>query len=135
MGVPFEDLECWFLTGSQGLDGADTLRQVTEPSGPHHTVLSSAVGLAAFADLADRVRTELLVVDADTTTRGFAGELRWNRARHRSLQRPLMCARAMAETEPEAEKEQRHEKDRDGPAAGGHDVHAGCVRERRTAGR
>jgi L-arabinose isomerase len=54
--------------------------------GPHHTVLSSAVGLEALHDFADMVATELLVIDADTTVRQFAKELRWNQAYHRLAQ-------------------------------------------------
>ena len=34
--------------------------------GPHHTVLSAAVGVEELADLAEMVGTELLVIDADT---------------------------------------------------------------------
>jgi L-arabinose isomerase len=51
--------------------------------GPHHTVLSTAVGTEELSDLAAMVRTELLVIDRDTTTRQFAKELRWNQAYYR----------------------------------------------------
>ncbi|MGI5184697.1 L-arabinose isomerase [Dactylosporangium sp. CA-152071] len=51
--------------------------------GPHHTVLSFAVGTEELADLADMTGTELLVIDADTTVRQFAKEVRWNQAYHR----------------------------------------------------
>jgi len=54
--------------------------------GPHHTVLSAAVGVDALADLAEMVGVELLVIDADTTIRQFAKELRWNQAYHRLAQ-------------------------------------------------
>ncbi|WP_199520845.1 L-arabinose isomerase [Jiangella anatolica] len=54
--------------------------------GPHHTVLSQAVGPDVLSLFADMVRTELLVIDADTTTRQFAKELRWNQAYHRLAQ-------------------------------------------------
>lgn len=54
--------------------------------GPHHTVLSQAVGTDVLALFADMVRTELLVIDADTTTRQFTKELRWNQAYHRLAQ-------------------------------------------------
>jgi L-arabinose isomerase len=47
--------------------------------GPHHTVLSSAVGLEALADFAEIARTELVVIDADSTVRGLRG----NQAYHR----------------------------------------------------
>jgi L-arabinose isomerase len=51
--------------------------------GPHHTVLSTAVGTEELSDFAAMVRTELLVIDQDTTTRQFAKELRWNQAYYR----------------------------------------------------
>jgi L-arabinose isomerase len=50
---------------------------------PHHTVLSAAVGAEELADLAEMAGVELLVVDADTTIRRFAKELRWNQAYYR----------------------------------------------------
>ena len=51
--------------------------------GPHHTVLSSAVGTEELADFADMINTELLVIDADTRMRRFADEIRWNKAYYR----------------------------------------------------
>jgi L-arabinose isomerase len=51
--------------------------------GPHHTTLSSAVGTEELTDLATMTGTELVVIDAATTTRRFANELRWNQAYHR----------------------------------------------------
>jgi L-arabinose isomerase len=57
-----------------------------EAGGPHHTVLSSQVGAEELADLADMVGTELVLVDATTTTRGLRKELRWNQAYHRLAQ-------------------------------------------------
>ncbi len=50
---------------------------------PHHTVLSTAVGLEEFEDLADILRTELLHIGDDTTTRAFLKEVRWNQAYYR----------------------------------------------------
>jgi L-arabinose isomerase len=61
--------ECWLTAGAA-----------------HHTVLSTAVGIEAFEDLADIAGVELAVIDAATTTRGFARELRWNAAYHRLAQ-------------------------------------------------
>ena len=52
----------------------------------HHTVLSTQVGVDVFADFADIARTELLVIDAGTTSRSFARELRWNQAYYRLAQ-------------------------------------------------
>jgi L-arabinose isomerase len=51
--------------------------------GPHHTVLSTAVGLEALHDFATIAGTELLVIDESTTTRQFAKELAWNQAYYR----------------------------------------------------
>jgi L-arabinose isomerase len=51
--------------------------------GPHHTVLSQAVGAEELQDLADMTSTELLTIDADTTVRQFTKEIRWNAAYHR----------------------------------------------------
>ena len=44
----------------------------------HHTVLTTQVGVDVFADFAAMARTELLVIDEQTTARGFTNELRWN---------------------------------------------------------
>lgn len=49
----------------------------------HHTVMSTAVGLEAFEDLARILETELLVIDEETTLRGFRQEVLWNQAYHR----------------------------------------------------
>jgi len=54
--------------------------------GPHHTVLSTAIGIEELADLAEMTRTELAVIDADTTTRRFTQELRWSQAYYRLAQ-------------------------------------------------
>ncbi|HKE65922.1 MAG TPA: L-arabinose isomerase [Micromonosporaceae bacterium] len=48
--------------------------------GPHHTVLSQAIGVEELVDLAEMLGTELLVIDADTTVRGFVREVRQNLA-------------------------------------------------------
>ena len=50
---------------------------------PHHTVLSSAVGTEALCDLAEMLETELVLIDASSTTRSVQQELRWNHAYHR----------------------------------------------------
>jgi L-arabinose isomerase len=54
-----------------------------EAGGPHHTVLSTALGVEELTDFATMVGTELLVIDENTTHRAFANELRWNQAYHR----------------------------------------------------
>ena len=54
--------------------------------GPHHTVLSSAVDIKSLIDFADVTKTELSVINAETTVRQFAKELRWNQAHHRLAQ-------------------------------------------------
>ncbi|MFG1954498.1 L-arabinose isomerase [Micromonospora sp. NPDC048830] len=58
--------ECWLLAG-----------------GPHHTVLSKAVGTPEFRELAEMLRTELVVIDADATPERLQRELRWSGAYHR----------------------------------------------------
>ena len=54
--------------------------------GPHHTVYSSALGAEELADFAEMTGTELALIGADTTTRSFTRELRWNQAYHRLAQ-------------------------------------------------
>ena len=49
---------------------------------PHHTVLTSAVGIEVLADLAGQLGVELLTIDAASTVRRFEQELRWNQAYH-----------------------------------------------------
>jgi len=58
--------ECWLTAG-----------------GPHHTVLSEAVGTEELIDFADMINTELLIIGADTDRRSFANEIRWNAAAYR----------------------------------------------------
>ncbi|MEU7267663.1 L-arabinose isomerase [Streptomyces albidoflavus] len=66
---------------------APDLRTSTEAwltaGAPHHTVLTTALGTEAIDDLAETLRTELVVIDADTRIRTFVRELRWNQAYHR----------------------------------------------------
>jgi L-arabinose isomerase len=66
---------------------APDLRTSTEAwltaGGPHHTVLSSAVGSEELSDLAEMLGTELLLIDSDTTIRQFTKEIRWNQAYYR----------------------------------------------------
>ncbi len=50
---------------------------------PHHTVLSTAVGLAEFRDLAEMVSVELVEIGADSTPEKVRRELRWSAAYHR----------------------------------------------------
>ena len=52
----------------------------------HHTVMSTAVGIDVFRDFAELAETELLVIDEDTTVRGFQKEVRWNQAYYRLAQ-------------------------------------------------
>ncbi|MGW2377346.1 L-arabinose isomerase [Kitasatospora sp. NPDC001683] len=54
--------------------------------GPHHTVLSRAVGTEELEDLAEMLGVELLVIDEDTSLRRFTRELRWNQAYYRLAQ-------------------------------------------------
>ena len=55
--------------------------------GPHHTVLSTQLGADELTDLAEVFSTELVLIDADTTRRSLAKELRWSAAYHRLAQR------------------------------------------------
>jgi len=52
----------------------------------HHTVLSTAVGVETWEDFAEMSRTELLVIDENTTKRSFAHEVKWNSAYYRLAQ-------------------------------------------------
>ena len=63
--------ECWLTAG-----------------GPHHTVLTQAVGAETLRDFAEMLRTELLLIDEDTRPADFADRIRWNQAYYR-LSRPL----------------------------------------------
>ncbi|MEN2741563.1 L-arabinose isomerase [Microbacterium sp. X-17] len=54
-----------------------------EAGAAHHTVMSTAVGIQAFEDYARMARTELLIIDEDTTLRAFSRELDWNAAYYR----------------------------------------------------
>jgi L-arabinose isomerase len=54
--------------------------------GPHHTVLSTALTSEHLWDFAEITRTELALIDADTTVRRFTQELRWNQAYYRLAQ-------------------------------------------------
>ncbi|GAA2720227.1 L-arabinose isomerase [Cellulomonas aerilata] len=55
--------------------------------GAHHTVLTTQVGVEVFEDFAEIARTELLVIDEETTRRSFAREVRTNQAYYRLAQR------------------------------------------------
>ncbi|WOQ70155.1 L-arabinose isomerase [Microbacterium limosum] len=52
----------------------------------HHTVMTTAVGIEVFRDFAEIAKTELLVIDDDTTLRDFQREVRWNQAYYRLAQ-------------------------------------------------
>ncbi|MFI7483424.1 L-arabinose isomerase [Kocuria sp. M1R5S2] len=61
--------ECWLTAGAA-----------------HHTVLTTAVGLEVFEDLADMTGVELAVIDETTRTRQFTRELRLDHAYYRLAQ-------------------------------------------------
>ncbi|MEU4156876.1 L-arabinose isomerase [Actinoplanes sp. NPDC026670] len=63
--------ECWIMAG-----------------GPHHTVLTQAVGAETLRDFAEMAQTELLLIDERTSPADFADRVRWNQAYFR-LARPL----------------------------------------------
>jgi L-arabinose isomerase len=54
-----------------------------EAGGPHHSVLCAALPREVLVDFARIAGIELLVIDAQTTPRRFADELRWNDAAYR----------------------------------------------------
>jgi L-arabinose isomerase len=54
--------------------------------GPHHTVLSTAVGTDQLLDFANLLGVELLVIDGSTNRRDFADRIRWNQAYYRLAQ-------------------------------------------------
>ncbi|MEV4313628.1 L-arabinose isomerase [Actinocrispum sp. NPDC049592] len=51
--------------------------------GPHHTVLTQAVGAETLRDFTDMVNTELLLIDKETTPAAFVDRVRWNQAYYR----------------------------------------------------
>ncbi len=46
--------------------------------GPHHTALTTSLGLDVLSDFADMANVELLAIDAATTNASFRNEIRWN---------------------------------------------------------
>ena len=66
---------------------APDLRTSTEAwltaGGPHHTVLSTAVGAEELADLADMLRHRTPLHRPDHRHRQFTKEIRWNQAYYR----------------------------------------------------
>ncbi len=50
--------------------------------GPHHSVLTAALGIDAISDLAAIAGIELVVIDASTRMRELVNELRWNDVYH-----------------------------------------------------
>ena len=54
--------------------------------GPHHTVLSTALGTDTLTDLATMLGVELLLIDSGTTMRQFLAEIRANQAYYRLAQ-------------------------------------------------
>jgi L-arabinose isomerase len=51
--------------------------------GPHHTVLTTALGVEPFVDFAEMTGVELAQIDRTTEIADFKKELRWNQAYHR----------------------------------------------------
>jgi L-arabinose isomerase len=56
--------------------------------GPHHTALTTSLGIEALADFADIADIELVTIDTDTDARDFKRELRWNQAFYYLERRP-----------------------------------------------
>ena len=61
--------ECWLTAG-----------------GPHHTVLTQAVGAETLRDFAHMLHTELVLIDDSTTPADFGDRVRWNQAYYRLAQ-------------------------------------------------
>jgi len=55
--------------------------------GPHHTVLTQAVGAEPLRDFATMLHTELLMIDENTTVHDFTDRVRWNQAYYRQFAR------------------------------------------------
>ncbi|MFC0437646.1 L-arabinose isomerase [Kutzneria buriramensis] len=64
-----ESAEAWLMAG-----------------GPHHTVLTQAVGAETLRDFSNMLNTELLVIDRNSTTADFGDRIRWNQAYYRLAQ-------------------------------------------------
>jgi L-arabinose isomerase len=58
-----------------------------EAGGPHHTVLTAALGAEPLVDLAEIAGVEIVVIDADSRARAPHNELRWSEAYWRGAPR------------------------------------------------
>ena len=74
-------------SGSRGRTSPTATEGWLTAGGPHHTVLTTQLGADELTDLAEVFSTELVLIDADTTRRSLAKELRWSAAYHRLAQR------------------------------------------------
>jgi L-arabinose isomerase len=54
-----------------------------EAGGPHHSVLTTAVGIETLVDWADIAGVEIVVIDAETRLRALRNELRWDQVYYR----------------------------------------------------
>jgi L-arabinose isomerase len=63
-------------------DFATSTESWLHAGGPHHTVLTSAIGVEVLEDFAAMAGTELLLIDGDTKLRELLKELRWNDAHY-----------------------------------------------------
>jgi L-arabinose isomerase len=68
------------------LDLATSAESQITAGGPHHTVLSTAVGTEHLVDFANLLVVELLIIDDSTSRRDFADRIRWNQAYSRLAQ-------------------------------------------------
>ncbi len=64
-------------------DLATSAESWLQAGGPHHTVLSSAVGTEELTSFAATIGVELLVIGEGTHRRDFLNEIRWNQAAYR----------------------------------------------------
>ena len=82
-GLTLWDLDREFPTGGFGGKPVMKLRHIL---GVLRDAYCRTVGIEVFRDFAEIAGTELLVIDEDTTVRGFQQEIRWNQAYYRLAQ-------------------------------------------------
>ncbi|PTB88285.1 L-arabinose isomerase, partial [Marivirga lumbricoides] len=57
--------------------------------GAHHTVFSKSLPTEVFEDFAEMAGIETLIIDSDTTIRGFKETLKWNEVYYQLFQNKL----------------------------------------------
>ncbi len=67
-------------SGDRGPSLATAAEAWLTAGGPHHTALTTSLGIEALSDFADIADIELVTIDASTSSPAFKRELRWNQA-------------------------------------------------------